>query len=85
MGATKLRHKPRLLHAPIKMAARGKFEPARGPFLAAGKKKYLGGQNTNMNGANWTRSSRSDASVRALSRLSVRLYSQPLNGFRSFL
>ena len=25
MGATKLRHKPRLLYAPIKMAARGKF------------------------------------------------------------
>ena len=42
MGATKLRHKPRVLHAPIKMAARGKFEPARGPFLAAGKKNILG-------------------------------------------
>ena len=37
MGATKLRHKPRLLYAPIKMAARGKFEPAWGPSLDAEK------------------------------------------------
>ena len=37
MGATKLCHKPRLLYAPIKMAACRKFEPAWGPFLDAKK------------------------------------------------